>query len=367
MVRERDNYSIDLSLKAAIYEGLYGRAGVLTPICSTGNCTWPVFTSLAICNQCQEFSFEYVDHKLPSGLWFNDTIPDLGYETMIVASGLLPVEDPEIKSPRLANISISGPGNGYECVLYWCIQEYNSSVRSGIFREDILTTWRQEPSSISVIAEHNPKKQNGEISHTTGYYFFGSHTATAEMFKNQTFSLSNDSHMSVVNYFKDFFTGNIIGDPSWGFNASSDAMQAFSHVEEISDNTVSVGLEDVPSLIGNLTKNLNVQMRQAADVNSSAIGTAWKTESYVLVRWQCLSFPIALLFLTLIFLVTTIMRNCQNKVPPWKSSTTALLLHGLSIEHQEKYLIHAHQNEMDAVAKKLKVQLQETEAGWQLK
>ncbi len=364
MVGQRYDYNIDLSLKAAIYEGLYGRAGVLTPICSTGNCTWPVFTSLAICNQCQEFSFEYVD-KLPNGFGFNDTTADFGYGTMIVASGLLPVEDPEIKSPRLANISISGPANGYECVLYWCIQEYNSSVRSGIFREDILTTWRQEP--ISVIAEHNLEEQYRVINHTTGYYFFNSHTATAEMFKNQTFSLSNDSHMSIVNYLKDFFTGNIIGDPSWGFNASSDAMRAFSHVEEISDNRVIVGLEDVPSLTGNLTNNLNVHMRQAADVNSSAIGTAWKTESYVLVRWQWLSFPIALLFLTLIFLVTTIMRNCQNKVPLWKSSTTALLLHGLSIEHQEKYLIHAHQNEMDAVAKKLKVQLQETEAGWQLR
>lgn len=77
-------------------------------------------------------------------------------------------------------------------------------------------------------------------------------------------------------------------------------------------------------------------MRQAANANSSMVSTAWKTETYVLVRWQWLSFPIALLLLTLVFLITTILKNAQNKISPWKSTTTALLLHVLAAKHHKK-------------------------------
>ncbi len=91
-------------------------------------------------------------------------------------------------------------------------------------------------------------------------------------------------------------------------------------------------------------------MRQAANANSSIVGTAWKTETYVL---------------TLVFLITTILKNAQNKISPWKSSITALLLHALAAKHHKKHAVHERQDEMDAVAKGLEIKLQKPQDGWQ--
>lgn len=128
-----------------------------------------------------------------------------------------------------------------------------------------------------------------------------------------------------------------------------------------------MGLTDILTLIGNLTKNLNIQMRQAANVNTSVVGTAWKTETYVLVRWEWLSLPIALLFLTLVFLVTSIFKNTKSHISPWKWSTTAIILYGLAAEHHEKHAVYERQDEMDAVAQGLKIKLQKTNNGRELK
>jgi len=76
------------------------------------------------------------------------------------------------------------------------------------------------------------------------------------------------------------------------------------------------------------------------------VGTAWKTETSVL---------------TLVFLITTILKNAQNKISPWKSSTTALLLHVLAAKHHKNYAFHERQDEMDAVAKGLEIKLQKSQ------
>ncbi len=90
-------------------------------------------------------------------------------------------------------------------------------------------------------------------------------------------------------------------------------------------------------------------MRPAANANSSMVGIAWKTETSAL---------------TLVFLI---LKNAQNKISPWKSSTTALLLHVLAAEHHKNYAFHERQDEMDAVAKGLGIKLQKPQDGWQLR
>jgi len=101
-------------------------------------------------------------------------------------------------------------------------------------------------------------------------------------------------------------------------------MEALVNVTDYPDHSFTVELTNIPTLTGNLTRNLSIQMRQAANANSSMVGTAWKTETYVL---------------TLVFLITTILKNAQNKISPWKSSSTALLLHVLAANHHKKLCI----------------------------
>ncbi|KAM3524069.1 hypothetical protein MY4038_007892 [Beauveria bassiana] len=45
--------TLQLSTKAAIYTGIIAdEIPVLLPTCSTGNCSWPIFPSLAVCGEC---------------------------------------------------------------------------------------------------------------------------------------------------------------------------------------------------------------------------------------------------------------------------------------------------------------------------
>ena len=344
------SWDIDLSMKAAIYGGLSGTAATLTPKCSTGNCTWGPFTSLSICNRCQDISDRIVSHTLPNGLFFNDTVPEIGDPTILVASGVLPVEELGPTRGSLANFSIMNAVQGYQCTLYWCIQGYDLSIRAGTIREKVTRTWANETLSTTEGIE-----EYLTFLPTAGF--------TDPDIKN--FVVWKYSQATLISFFKSFFTGILIGGPNFGYNSSSDVMQAFSNVQDLHNGSMSIALADVPALIGRITNNINIQMRQAAGL--PILGEATRTETYVLVQWQWLPLPIILLFLTLVFLVATIRKYTPKNVLPWKSSVTALLLHGLAPEHHEKYAIHERRGEMDAIAKELSIQLQKSDDGWQLK
>jgi hypothetical protein len=66
-------------------------------------------------------------------------------------------------------------------------------------------------------------------------------------------------------------------------------------------------------------------------VNTTAVaGTVWTTEVYIHVNWAWLVYPVALLLLAILFLVGTMVSSARGSRAVWKSSSLALLLHGLT-------------------------------------
>lgn len=183
----------DLSMQSAI---LYGLDQPIDNIiqqgafsCPTGNCTWPPFESLAVCNSCTDLSSSLqrivsdgnqvmylkkdnnlntlanpqnsgTAFQIPSGLYLdnvNGFRPDLfnvGYHAMMLAT--LGTTDPSETTstleldtliwsmsmirtdPNAANISAVWPNfpiSAIECALYYCIKSYNITVSSGIIQE----------------------------------------------------------------------------------------------------------------------------------------------------------------------------------------------------------------------------------------
>lgn len=59
--------------------------------------------------------------------------------------------------------------------------------------------------------------------------------------------------MTIVNYFRSFLTGSVSGEPEFGFNSSSDAMEALMNVTDYPDHNFTVELTDIPTLKGNLS------------------------------------------------------------------------------------------------------------------
>lgn len=57
-------------------------------------------------------------------------------------------------------------------------------------------------------------------------------------------------------------------------------------------------------------------------------GRAYKTETYVHVRWAWFSYPAILVLLTVAFLIGVIIENARGELRVWGASNVALLFHG---------------------------------------
>ena len=138
----------------------------------------------------------------------------------------------------------------------------------------------------------------------------------------------------------------------------------------------NITLVNIPELINNLTESMTVRMRQAAaglsnsTVNGAAgtlvSGDTLQLQAFVKVRWRWLTLPLLVLLLTAVLLVASIALTVLTKAKPWKSSSTALLFHGLDSQHFDQVSSIKKRAQMDHAAREVEVQLVKTEHGWRL-
>ena len=244
-------------MKAAIQSGLYTDNSAildLQPACSSGNCTWPSYRSLAICAR----SADVTSHLKQKTVLYNETtsagvkdvitqwyLSELNY---IIDDGLMllslksssarlkPIFG-EIQSPSLLNISnsiafqnsftpvadifviysnasYSSPTfQAVEFVLEWCVQNFTTSVTNGISSTERYASFRDfgKPSPDDVILFAAPN--DGD---------------------NRYYSVDSGSHYSLQGYFQVLFQGTA----NWTSTkeppvASNDATQAIFQAFDI--------------------------------------------------------------------------------------------------------------------------------------
>lgn len=164
----------EFGMNSAVYNGIFTPAGVtnLGPACPSGNCTFPLFDSLALCSNCLDITKEVVNNDMPKdpeslqgGYTISYTLPgdavvELGVffsggdivmgPSMVSTTALPPglskkqfgLQDPLLTFAVLqfptVDMNIS-QGNYYssfpvthECVLYFCVNTYNVTVENSI-------------------------------------------------------------------------------------------------------------------------------------------------------------------------------------------------------------------------------------------
>jgi hypothetical protein len=158
-----------MAMKAAINNGMYDTADEpqldfpLSAACATGNCTWPsTYWSLAVCSKCANTttlistscgeSFGTVpatcNYSLPNGMFFNGQMrgnmymnasgyyDSLAYNnsqsTFATLSTMRGLHD--LSSTNLLGVVSN------ECVLYFCVNEYQSNVTNGDFTETVVSS-----------------------------------------------------------------------------------------------------------------------------------------------------------------------------------------------------------------------------------
>lgn len=398
-----NNYTMDgdsLSMMAAIYQGAYRFFSNVEASCGTGNCTFPEYRTLGVCNACEDItsSLKKVpngesveesvqvgwDWVLPSGF----SIPGWYSSSMSMKTGNLnstwkyddswnttSIAITEILSPKYQGVDRGTKVLAVRCSLSPCVRTYRANVTQGVFVEEhvdsCLAKKRKSPGtalmSASFVETPMPCLIDG-VYHSASSFTKPNATnnlpmydmlpggATAWLPKECVYTLFTPFNMQ--DYLTDFLTsasnGSRINESPWQWQLFNDG---------------NTSLNMINSTWASIADSMTAHIRRNGNRNYSmpVMGVAEKTLTCISVRWGWIAYPAALLALTFVFLFLTVVESANRaRGRIWKSSPLAMLFHGLDGEVAEKYQDVGQVGQMEKLAKQVRVKIKDEGKGLKL-
>lgn len=200
-------------------------------------------------------------------------------------------------------VNSSEGASAWECALSYCVNTYSTAVRDGTFEQHVKASWLNNSASHSQQSDLIYRPPASSINMTGECPEFRvAHLVASAMnsFMSKTFSGSGG-----------------INSPRSGSVFSSDTIQALYSTQNYS------------ARIATLATSMTNSIRQQNDSDFGIFrGHAYKTETYVHVRWAWFCYPAILVLLTAILLIGIIVENARGEIRVWGSSNVALLFHG---------------------------------------
>ena len=132
-------------------------------------------------------------------------------------------------------------------------------------------------------------------------------------------------------------------------------------------NSGSPTMDSVNEYMEGLSNSITAIIRQGDTSGNStqgwAQGTVLGMQTCIQVQWRWISLPAVTLALVIAFMGMTVLRTGQSSMV-WKSSSLALLFHGLSPDTRDQYGELGRVKDLDRVAKGMQATLERTDAGW---
>ncbi|KAN0108652.1 Protein of unknown function (DUF3176) domain containing protein [Hyaloscypha variabilis] len=322
------------SVVAAIYNGMTTTPSLsdVTPLCSTGNCTFDLYNSLAICAypvanltsqltatpisdnaDCSVWgtgSGNMCQYALPNGMMLHglDAYMNISTTTTTVPS-LTYSNDTILDFFVVYYSNVSNSVQAVEGALRFCGQTYNTSVTVGTTRTVSTQTWGSLDMSVS---------KDG--SRTPIYSLIGGPDVLSvdlDVFNAMQSALGQAFQLaSWVNEVED--DGNqFFLTPNGQISVAAQALKAtlYSTID-------SVGA--LQNFTGDLSIALTNNLRTGTG-STTVEGTEYYLQTYLLVRWDWLIFPVVLIVAALILLIATIIQSKRRGTGVWKASSLASL------------------------------------------
>jgi hypothetical protein len=397
--------------------------------CPTSNCTWPEYETLGFCNQCADvselLSFACLDAKVdwiadllgtgfeaeyPNGtvcgyfLNVTDEAPVLmsgylkeyvnssagsGEEGEVLLSRSLPlVTNPDrlplyggsinfkhLRNP-IVDVIIATAANGtesvrqhqrpvaLECVLSWCVKTIKSSYWQAAYEEEVIDQTNNETSG--PFPWLTVPFVSATLNGTDIYY-----TEDITIRSNRTgavFGVSNDTASREVAIFDDIFPSftTLPKGADKPVLRNKFYMGQKGPMTRILDSNPWLYPDDLGNHMDRLSVAITNVIRSSGDTES-VLGKSYTMENYVSVRWEWSSLPLGLLFLSLVFLMATVVKTSreEGRVSVWKTSAIATLLYGLPDDMKGKITKETRSDSPRSKAKKLKVKLHPSQ-GWRI-
>jgi hypothetical protein len=360
--RNRGGYSmLSSDVKLAILNGAMGSANETVPppqvTCPSGNCTWPVIPTIGVCGGCinatdtielQETADQSCNLTSSLGMFieghcFTPTVPFPGIfvsRSQPQESGFSRGFSVNASSPNFI-IDFAGlrPGhnedgsrsfNGSQaaqCALWYCLQTRNISVRSGQLHDTILSTYHDtevttamegnKPPFSSAASDFRfrdlpPSLENQEETYT-GLWWQITAIQSYFIFLTEAFIQGDKNNYRSIGYSNQ--TGGLFVE---GFYQNFDRLDiwisrlATSMTNELR-TTGFIGLSN-----SDYTDEQHVEELEA-DIKARFKGTVFVNQVIIVVRWKWITFPAALIALSVVFLIIQIAHTADRQdVRPWK-------------------------------------------------
>lgn len=386
--RDAPTLNADPQLSNFIDTSIYATDNIFTPppsTCPSGNCSWPEYSSLAVCNQCKDVTDllyyqckNYTEVNDITGVPLQRACGWLLNNTLMIGSSITPRTrrtysylimhavatpqditingDPHLNSTQFKDVAYPlldlyvayTPGGldavrrnetpkMVECLMSWCVQSYRAEHRDGVLNETVISTFMDPTRSRVSEADLQAGKQPVVISPPNG---------------NGTFTVSNSTTEALRRKLM-FSQGTAGGDLTPIANEGTDndnitSLQGIYNFVMTPPYDISPGLDQIAASITN-------SMRRRTNGTETVTGAAWAPQTFVQIRWVWITLPAVLLIFSFIFLVGTILESARKNVAIWKTSALAVLLHGLSGDAQHKLDPETPASEVEAAAHNIRM------------
>lgn len=365
-----------------------GTTGQLFPepleSCTSGNCSWPITPSLAMCGGCTDvtnlttkapaLAKDTAIYTLPDGTTFH-TIDDAAPDISNMGSGLtallnVSASDGYIYNHRqisenqlpgriyAANFNVAHAklpvqflgeaGNltalsMHECALWFCVKAYNISYASGKRNVEVVGEWDQA----------SPYLYNSSI-HETLYFEdpgsmrnFSDLPAEFNAQKHTTFGVTYANSRAINTTAVDHLAGYAFYN--WHNTAVGYLPDEVFAVWQARDNLTAY-IENLAQSITNVIRSGGTVLDTTDELKSAARskygGTVTTTEPYVRVRWVWIIYPAVMLIAGVVYCVLVAVQSIREDVVPWQTSVIAPLLMSI-VEPKDQLPTPDHETEAE--------------------
>jgi hypothetical protein len=258
-------------------------------------------------------------------------------------STFISVPAPMIAFARaIANDTLPGleiKANITGCALSMCVQTLNTTVRNGILRQIVTSTWRNDSLNQPAggIWLKPPTSRNGtKPAGDSSFYIDGTSQEALTTFLRQVLTTN-----VTTTYVPPELTKHIPIPPP--------------PIEYATDIAEALWItDDLGALMSNLADRMTDTLRGLS--TESVSGTAYELQPRVAVNWGWLILPITLVLLSCVLLIIVIISSHMHHTAAWKSNCLATLYHGLSTPKDD--IAHvAEACQMKSAAEDRRVQL----------
>lgn len=259
------------------------------------------------------------------------------------------------------------PPIAHECMLSWCVKSLRSEYAWGSYREEEITTLLNETkTAFPWNATHFPELDMTDTSFAGNISIFPKTTKPDPV----EYGVSNETFVDMVTILDEIFpslltVANASAPPFLKIRTSFMHKVVFRAVRFnpfLAPNNVTHHLE-------RMAKAMTDAVRSDTSSNEHVVGSAYAPETYVSVQWAWLTFPLTMLVLSTMFLVTTIFKTSQGTdegMTTWKTSAMPTLVYSLPKDAQAEFFSHGT-SVSDPYRRKRKIKVRlHTRGGWRV-